>query len=126
MINRLCMMILLITEMKDYFFTKFKLLFNYSVFLFLIFLSLGCSKNLVNKNEIYQQNCSNEDFVKKIAEQEWLKLYGKKIYNNKPFKANLKNNVWTIEGTLNTQKGGIPYIEINSKNCKVIKIYHGK
>ncbi|MFN1219090.1 NTF2 fold immunity protein [Chryseobacterium kwangjuense] len=72
------------------------------------------------------ENCTNEDAVKQIAEQEWLKLYGKKIYKNKPFKTNQKDGIWIVEGTSHTQKGGAPYIEINSKTCEVIKITHSK
>jgi hypothetical protein len=75
----------------------------------------------------------------KIAEAVWLPIYGDNIYKRIPFVANLKNDsVWIIKGTLNidtsnikkniifVRSGGVPYLEINKFNCKVIKVSHGK
>jgi hypothetical protein len=80
-----------------------------------------------------EQYLSNMDYVPdaetaiKIAEAIWLPIYGEKIYENKPFIAKLKNsNVWIVEGTLKDTKGGVPYIEIQKKDCKILKVYHGK
>ena len=63
----------------------------------------------------------------KVAEAIWLPIYGDKIYNSKPFKARLRDNeVWIVEGTLHAEKGGVPYSEIQKKDCKVLKVIHGK
>jgi len=63
----------------------------------------------------------------KIAEAIWLPIYGNKINEEKPFVARLKNsNVWIVEGTLKTEVGGVAYIEIQKKDCKILKVTHGK
>lgn len=67
-----------------------------------------------------------------IAEKEWLKVYGNGIYDKKPFVASLrKDSVWVVQGTfkqdsLLSRRGGVPYAEIDSKTCKILKISHGK
>ncbi len=69
----------------------------------------------------------NAETAIKVAEAIWLPIYGDKIYNSKPFKATLRDNeVWVIEGTLHTQKGGVPYAEIQKKDCRVLKVIHTK
>lgn len=69
----------------------------------------------------------NAETAIKVAEAIWLPIYGDKIYNSKPFKATLRNNeVWIVEGTLHTQKGGVPYAEIQKSDCKVLKVIHTK
>jgi len=63
----------------------------------------------------------------KIAEAIWLPIYGEGIYNCKPFVAELRNDsIWVVQGTLTTGKGGVPYIEIQKTDCKILKVIHGK
>lgn len=62
----------------------------------------------------------------KIAEAVWLPVYGKRIYRNKPFNVELKDSVWIVTGTLHADFGGTPYIEIHRKDCRIIKMSHGK
>lgn len=64
----------------------------------------------------------------KLAEIVWLNVYGSKIKDRKPFKASLKGgNIWVVEGTLsNNTLGGVPYIEIQKSDGKVLKVTHGK
>ena len=63
----------------------------------------------------------------KIAEAVWLPIYGNIIYSKKPFKAVLKKGVWIVEGTLpRNYQGGVPYIEIQKKDGKILKVIHGK
>lgn len=78
---------------------------------------------------------TNIDFVPdketaiKIAEAIWFPIYGTKIYDSRPFVAKLKDNkIWIVEGTLKKEYnvGGVPYIEIQKKDCKVLKVTHGK
>lgn len=77
-----------------------------------------------------QQNMNyvpNEETAKKIAEAIWLPIYGSKIENNKPYTAKLRDNtVWVVEGTLKEGKGGVPYIEINKEDCRILLVTHGK
>jgi hypothetical protein len=63
----------------------------------------------------------------KIAETIWLPIYGERIYRKKPYTVKLKNGVWIIEGTLPTNsKGGVPYIEIQKTDGKILKVMYGK
>lgn len=96
---------------------------------FIITVSVVCFAKLLYAKDMNQ----NKDFVPdeataiKIAEAIWLPIYGDKIYNDKPFVAKLSNQkVWIVEGTLHEAKGGVPHIEIQKKDCKIIKVYHEK
>lgn len=64
----------------------------------------------------------------KIAEIVWLNVYGSQIYDDKPFIATLKDRkVWIVEGTLAKNKlGGVPYIEIQKSDGKILKVSHSK
>jgi hypothetical protein len=78
-------------------------------------------------NLILKDLVPNAETAIKIAEAIWLPIYGKKIYEKKPFIAKLINsNVWVVEGTVHSTKGGAPYIEIQKKDCKILKVYHEK
>jgi hypothetical protein len=68
----------------------------------------------------------NEETAIKIAEAIWLPIYGDKINNNKPFKATLKDSIWVIEGTLYSNKGGVPYLNLRKSDCKILKVIHTK
>lgn len=97
-----------------------------SIFLILIFFSYSNNKNsmdlLINNGLV-----PNEETAIKIAEAIWYPIYGEKIYSKKPFKGNLKNGIWIVKGTLQDgHKGGVPYIEIQQIDCKVLTVSHGK
>ncbi|HMO81071.1 MAG TPA: YbbC/YhhH family protein [Pyrinomonadaceae bacterium] len=63
----------------------------------------------------------------RVAEAIWLPIYGESVYQKKPFKAELVNDhLWQVTGTLQTQKGGVPYIEIQKCDCKVLRVSHSK
>jgi hypothetical protein len=77
------------------------------------------------KNNSYNGFVPNQETAIKIAEAIWLPIYGKEIYSKKPFKVTLQNDsIWIVEGTLNRGKGGVPYIEIQKKDCKILKVIH--
>jgi hypothetical protein len=82
--------------------------------------------NLIQEERI--DYVPNKETAIKIAEAIWLPIYGDEIYEKKPFVARLKNaKVWIVEGTLEKEEvGGVPYIEIQKKDCKILKVYHGK
>jgi len=101
----------------------------------LIFTILFFSYNLVYSQQGKKKdlNLIKEDYVPdsttaiKIAEAIWLPIYGEGIYTKKPFLVKLKDGkVWIVEGTLVERKGGVPYIEIQKKDCKILKVSHGK
>lgn len=90
---------------------------------FYLFALLSCNQN----KDLPTCNCDKNSAVAQ-AEKEWLKLYGKKIYKRKPFVAQLKNDsVWIVKGTLpKGYDGGVPYAEVDSRTCKILKASHGK
>ena len=59
----------------------------------------------------------NAETAIKIAEAVWLPIYGKGICGDKPF----------VEGTLaKDAKGGVPYIEIQKSDGRILVVTHGK
>jgi hypothetical protein len=69
----------------------------------------------------------DEETAIKIAEAIWLPIYGETIYTKKPFKAQLENEIWIVQGSIPIgTKGGVPYIEIQKNDCKVLKVTHSK
>lgn len=85
-------------------------------------------------NVTMQENTDCENYVPneitaiKIAEAIWLPIYGKSIYRKKPFVAELvDNSTWVVKGTLLKGKvGGVPYIEIQKCDGKILTVTHGK
>jgi predicted amino acid dehydrogenase len=85
------------------------------------------SRNLEPSNFVTRDIVPNEETAMKIAEVILYSIYGQKIYSSRPYCIELKNGVWIIEGTLpKDYQGGVPYIEIQKKDGKVLKIMHGK
>lgn len=106
-----------------------KSIVNISCILIVIFFLMSAGVLRQNKNENYRRDyVPNEETAIKVAEAIWLPIYGDDIYNDTPFKATLKDSsIWIVEGTLNNYEyGGVPYIEIQKKDCKVLKVTHGK
>ena len=68
------------------------------------------------------------DTAVRIVEAIWFPIYAKDIYEDKPFVARLKSpDVWIVEGTLAKGRfGGVPYIEIQKSDCKILMVTHGK
>ena len=72
----------------------------------------------------------------KIAEAVLMPIYGEKVINEeKPLKAELKDGVWVVEGTLHCPGGnpdasncvgGVAIIEISKDDGKILKVSHGK
>jgi len=70
----------------------------------------------------------NENTAIKIAIAIWTPIYGDGVLKNKPYKVILKKGVWFVEGSLpeNFTLGGVPYIEIQKTDGKILKVMHGK
>jgi hypothetical protein len=69
----------------------------------------------------------NEMTAIKIAEAIWLPIYGKEIYDFKPFIAKLiKGKIWRVYGTVHTEKGGSPIVEIQKSDGRVLMVIHEK
>lgn len=63
----------------------------------------------------------------RIAEAVWLPLYGKGIYDKRPFVAKLQGDVWVVTGTLPKEAlGGVPEAHIAKRDARVLKVAHGQ
>jgi hypothetical protein len=81
----------------------------------------------MQKSDDCKNYVPDEKTAIKIAEAVWLPIYGNSINKKKPFVAKLiDDKVWQVTGTLKTKRGGVPYIEIQKCDCKVLKVKHGK
>jgi|SRR5215813_2945085 len=65
-----------------------------------------------------------------IAEAVWLPIYGKKTLDReRPFQAVLKDDVWTVTGTLHSShkdaRGGVAVAEISRIDARVLRVSHG-
>ena len=69
----------------------------------------------------------NETAIR-IAEAVWLPIYGDKIYDRKPFRAELiSDSIWAVAGSIpSNMLGGVPYIEIQKRDGRILGIGHGE
>ncbi len=84
----------------------------------------------------------DKNTVINMAETVWLKKYGKVIYNDTPFTANLQGDtMWIVSGQrpksyVEINKDGdsilhlnfdfVPYAEIRKRDCKIMDVYQMK
>lgn len=95
---------------------------------------LGNKKQILCNNRKYFKEDNTRIYVPDektaiaIAEAVLLPILGDKIARSRPFVATLDNAklIWTVEGTLNAVKGGVPHIEIQRKDGKILGYYHSK
>lgn len=99
-------------------------------YLLLLFLFINISILVANNFSDPKKDgyVPNAETAIKIAEAIWLPIYGKDIYCRLPFKATLVDgHIWQVTGTLPPEyEGGVPYIEIEKKDSRIIKVYHSK
>lgn len=96
-------------------------------FFFCALILFSCGKQ---KEEVLatQDLVPDKETAVKIAEIIWFPIFGNGVLKEKPYLAELKNDsVWLVRG----QKkkfliGGVAYIEINKKDCRILKVSHGK
>ena len=63
----------------------------------------------------------------KIAEAVWLPIYGEDVHAEQPFNAVLKDDIWTVTGSLpEGWVGGVAVAEISKKDGKILRVSHGK
>jgi len=91
-------------------------------FIAFISLSLFAEDNLEPKKGFIP----NEQTAIKIAVAVWVPIYGEKlIESEKPFKATLKNGIWTVTGSLpEGYLGGKVIAEISKETGCIIKVIH--
>ena len=63
-----------------------------------------------------------------IARAILTKIYGQQqIDSEQPFRAELKDGVWTVEGSLpKDMAGGVAIIKLSKSDGRVLYVYHGK
>lgn len=63
-----------------------------------------------------------------IAQILFVRIYGEKVLKKKPFIATLKNGkIWVVEGSVDKGvDGGVPHIEIQKLDGKIVDLYHYK
>lgn len=62
-----------------------------------------------------------------IAEILFVRIYGEKVLEKKPFVATFKDGIWIVDGTLEKgMDGGVPHVEIQKADGKIIDLFHGK
>ena len=63
-----------------------------------------------------------------IAVAIWTPIYGKnEIEEEKPYKADLRNGIWYVSGSLpDGWRGGVAGAEIRKDDAKVIRVTHGR
>jgi hypothetical protein len=64
----------------------------------------------------------------RIAVAIWEPIYGRKqIEGQKPYRATLKDGVWTVEGSLpDGWLGGVAVAEISKSDGRILRVSHGK
>lgn len=63
----------------------------------------------------------------KIAEAVLVPIYGQDtIDKEKPLKVRLKDGIWTVEGTLYSDLGGVAVIEISKDDGRILSVIHGE
>lgn len=94
----------------------------------ILILTLNMSCNPQNKEE-KSKLCVNDTVTAiKIAEINWIKIYGKDVLKEKPYSIKLiGDSVWVVNGTLpKNVLGGVARIEIRKCDGKILKVSHGK
>ena len=63
----------------------------------------------------------------KIAAAVWVPIYGKDVLDEKPFKATLKDGIWTVIGSLPPNAvGGVAEAHLCKSDASIVYIAHGK
>jgi hypothetical protein len=72
----------------------------------------------------------NEETAVKIAEAVLIPVYGEKqVLSERPFKATLKGDSWTVQGTLACAPhcvGGTALVEISKSTGQILQMFHTK
>ena len=62
-----------------------------------------------------------------IAQIIFVRVFGEKVLEKKPFRAVLKRGIWVVDGSLdNGMDGGVPHIAIQKSDGKILDLYHSK
>ena len=64
----------------------------------------------------------------RIAEAVWIPIYGaEQIAKERPFKATLKGDVWTVTGGLSPNTvGGVAEANVSKRDGRILRVIHGQ
>ena len=64
----------------------------------------------------------------RVAVAIWTPIYGEKqIASEKPYRAELRSNVWTVIGQLPPgHVGGVAIAEISKRDARILRVSHGR
>lgn len=89
-----------------------------------------------NRNYAFKENLPSKlnlnlskDEAKKIVEIIIVKMYGKEVLSQRPWKIVESNNTYIIKGhnpLLSNERGGIVTVIINKQNAEILDISHGR
>ena len=100
-----------------------------NVILLNFFIAIICVAQEPKHNYIPKDGCvPTAEVAIKIAVAVWEPIYGAdKIAGEKPFRATLTGDVWTVESSMPKQfnLGGVAVAEISKTDGRVIRISHG-
>jgi hypothetical protein len=98
---------------------------KYIIFLILFGFCYGSDQKSDNTSLPFRGVVPNEITAVKIAEAVFLPIYGEEeVSKYRPYEATLKDNVWTVFGTLKPNaRGGTPTMTIQKKDGKVLEIW---
>ena len=68
----------------------------------------------MNNRKLNKKCLKNERDAKDFALKEFKKNYGEKVLEHEPFVVQFVDDYWIVQGTSKNQKGGYPYIKIDS------------
>jgi hypothetical protein len=87
--------------------------------------SIGADQNSYKPKQGY---VPDEQTAIVIAVAVWIPLYGREqIENEKPYRASLKDGVWTVRGTLHKGfKGGTAEAKISKDSGCILEVIHYK
>lgn len=95
-----------------------------------ILLVTGTAISQQRKHSVVPRNgmVPDEQTAIRIAEAVWIPIYGaSQIESEKPFHAELRGGVWTVEGYLpEGMLGGVAVAEISQRDGRIIRVSHGK
>ena len=92
----------------------------------------------VSEYQYYIDNFSSEDNLGFISDSKdllkkveviWIKQYGKRIKNQKPYQVfyDEANGIWLVQGTLRSDMmGGVANILVDNDTGKVLAVWHDK
>lgn len=97
----------------------------------LIFLfAFKSEENMNSGNKPKNGFVPDETTAINVAKAILVPIYGEQVLTLEPYTAFLnKNEVWVVKGSLpyvEGRKGGVPRVEIQKIDCKIIHVSHGK